>query len=180
MQQDVPKKTRRIQQVSVTNLFGIFNHTLPLKMHDHITIIHGSNGFGKTMMLKLLHALFSQSNHLFRNIPFDEFRVEFEDNTSFWVSKTSRSDEVAEEEYPIEREIVFHASERKAYTSRSRSLRKEDAPIQLSMIERLMLERSIPSLDRIGSEAWRDIITGEILSLDIRPRRWRVTALEII
>ena len=55
MQQEEKGKVKRIRQVSVTNLFGLFNHTIPLKMDDHITIIHGPNGFGKTMVLKLLN-----------------------------------------------------------------------------------------------------------------------------
>src|SRR5215472_4201339 len=90
MQQQETKKTRRIRQVSVTNLFGTFNHVIPLKMDEHVTIIHGPNGFGKTMMLKLLRTLFGQSTHLLQKIPFDEIRIDFEDNTSFWVSKTLR------------------------------------------------------------------------------------------
>ncbi len=57
MQQEKTRKIRRIRQISVTNLFGIFNHVISLKMNDRITIIHGPNGFGKTMMLKLLYAL---------------------------------------------------------------------------------------------------------------------------
>src|SRR5215472_15221445 len=104
MQQQETKKTRRIRQVSVTNLFGIFNHTIPLKMDEHVTIIHGPNGFGKTIMLKLLCALFSpvdplpQSYELLENIPFDELKVDFEDNTSFWISKSPRPYKLAEKE----------------------------------------------------------------------------------
>lgn len=74
MQQEETRKLRRIKQVSVTNLFGIFNHTLPLKMDERITIIHGPNGFSKTMMLKLLNALFSQSDHLLQTISYASIR----------------------------------------------------------------------------------------------------------
>ena len=159
MQQAETRKTRRIQQISVTNLFGIFNHTIPLKMKDRITIIHGPNGFGKTTILKLLHALFSQSNRLLQNIPFDEFRVDFEDNTSFWVSKTSRSHELTEEEHAVGQEIVFHATRKNSFSLRSKPLVKEN--IQLSLIDRW-----IPSLSRIRSDAWGNAATGEILSLE--------------
>src|SRR5437667_12688158 len=128
MQQEETKKTRRVQQVSVTNLFGIFNHVIPLKMDEHITIIHGPNGFGKTVMLKLLHALFGQSNHLLQNIPFDEFRIDFEDNTSLWVSKTPRSHDLTGEEHPLEYEIVFHATGSKPYTLPSQTLQMATCP----------------------------------------------------
>ncbi len=160
MQQEGTRKRRRIQQISVTNLFGIFNHTIPLKMNDRITIIHGPNGFGKTMILKLLHALFGQSNRLLQYIPFDEFRVDFEDNTSFWVSKTLRSNGLTEDEHSVGREIVFHATGRKPCSIRPKTI-KEGATLSLSLIDRV-----ISSLDRVGPEAWRHLPTGEILSLE--------------
>jgi len=111
MQQEEAEKVRRIQRISVTNLFGVFNHSIPLKMEDRITIIRGPNGFGKTMMLKLLNALFSTNNNILLEIPFDEFRVDFADNTSFWVSKSSVSQDLAEEEQSFKPELAFHATE---------------------------------------------------------------------
>src|SRR5580765_6818453 len=87
-QEIVTEKKKRIKQISVTNLFGVFNHTIPLYLEDRITIIHGPNGFGKTAILKLVDALFSRDNRILRTTPFDEFRIDFDDNTSFWLKKT--------------------------------------------------------------------------------------------
>lgn len=55
---------KRIKQISVKNLFGMFDHTIPLNVDERITIIHGPNGFGKTALLRLLDTLFSQNNFL--------------------------------------------------------------------------------------------------------------------
>ncbi len=41
----------RIKQISVDGLFGIFDHVIPLKMDERITVIHGLNGIGKTAIL---------------------------------------------------------------------------------------------------------------------------------
>ncbi len=161
MPQAETSETKRIRQISVTNLFGIFNHTIPLKMDERITIIHGPNGFGKTMMLKLLHTLFSQSNQLLRSIPFDEFRVDFEDKTSFRVSKSPQTHQLIGEENTIEREITFHATGRKPYPLRSKLLSKESTSLQLRLIDRL-----VPYLDRIGPDTWRNLNTSETLSLE--------------
>jgi predicted ATP-binding protein involved in virulence len=79
---------KRIKQISVKNLFGMFDHTIPLNMDERITIMHGPNGFGKTAILRLLNALFSQDDSVFHDIPFEEFRVQFDDNTDFLVNKT--------------------------------------------------------------------------------------------
>lgn len=161
MQQEETRQAKRIQQISVTGLFGMFDHTVPLQMRDRITIIHGPNGFGKTMLLKLLNALFSEFNTLLLNVPFDEFKVDFDDNTSFWVNKTSQEQALTEEMHSGDREIVFHATGRKPFSFRSKSLQTAKTPIPLSMIERFL-----PQLDRIASGAWRNISTGEILSLE--------------
>ncbi|NET60165.1 MAG: excinuclease, partial [Symploca sp. SIO2E6] len=71
----------RIQQISVSGLFGIFDHVIPLNMDERITIIHGPNGFGKTVMLKMLDGFVNSRYSVFRTIPFSQFKVEF-DNCS--------------------------------------------------------------------------------------------------
>jgi predicted ATP-binding protein involved in virulence len=79
-------KKREIKQIVVKKLFGTFDHTIPL-YEDGTTILVGPSGIGKTVILKLLNELFSKSNKILQTIPFDEFRVDFEDNTSLWVTK---------------------------------------------------------------------------------------------
>ncbi len=67
----------QIQKISVTGLFGIFDHVIPLNTEEGITIIHGPNGFGKTTILKLMYDLFSHQNDTLHKIPFHDFRVDF-------------------------------------------------------------------------------------------------------
>jgi len=61
---------RRITQINVTQLFGIFNHIIPLNNEEHITIIHGLNGFGKTTLLRMLNGIFHHRYSELRSIPF--------------------------------------------------------------------------------------------------------------
>jgi predicted ATP-binding protein involved in virulence len=70
----------RIQQISVTGLFGIFNHVIPLNMNDRITIVHGPNGFGKTAMLRLLNGFFNSDYSVFQAIPFITFNILFDND----------------------------------------------------------------------------------------------------
>ncbi len=106
---------KRIKQIAVTNLFGIFNHVIPLKMNERITIIHAPNGFGKTIILRLLSELFSEKSleELFRQsdlmlltTPFDELHVNFDDDSSLWIVKGS-SGIGARQATP---EITFHTT----------------------------------------------------------------------
>jgi energy-coupling factor transporter ATP-binding protein EcfA2 len=69
----------RIRRIQVTKLFGIFDHDIPLNLNDRITIVHGPNGYGKTVILQMIDGLFSKEWEVLRGIPFDELVVELED-----------------------------------------------------------------------------------------------------
>ena len=58
--------TMKIQQISVSGLFGIFDHVIPLNVEDRITIIHSPNGFGKTALLRMLNGFFNSRYSVFR------------------------------------------------------------------------------------------------------------------
>jgi predicted ATP-binding protein involved in virulence len=60
----------QIQQISVTDLFGIFDYVIPLNITDRITIVHGPNGFGKTAMLRLLDGFFNSQRSAIEDIKF--------------------------------------------------------------------------------------------------------------
>lgn len=77
----------RISKISVTGLFGMFDHEIPLNQESRITIVHGPNGVGKTNLLRMLDCLFNCDYELMDEIPFDEFRVYFEDGGVVAITK---------------------------------------------------------------------------------------------
>ena len=77
----------RITKVSVKKLFGIFDHEIPLNQDSRITIIHGPNGIGKTVLLSLLYGLFHYDYNLLTVTPFEQFRVEFENGEFITVRR---------------------------------------------------------------------------------------------
>ena len=78
----------RITKISVTKLFGVFNHPVSLNMEDRITIIHSPNGFGKTALLRLINGFFnSQYSEIF-NIPFAGFKMDFDDGSYLQITKS--------------------------------------------------------------------------------------------
>lgn len=160
---------KRIRQISVTNLFGMFNHVISLNMDERITIIHGPNGFGKTAILRLLNALFCQRNSILRDIPFGEFRVDFDDDISFWVAKTHLAHtEATEKENPVPQQIAFHINDhgRRNHWS-ALPLKPSIPPNRLS----LMLEHAAP-LERVGPETWVHLASGELLSIESALERY--------
>lgn len=160
---------RKIKQISVTELFGIFNHIIPLNLDEKVTIIHSPNGFGKTAILKLLNDLFSQKNRALRTTPFNEFRVDFEDGSYFRVTSNFEN---ASEDSPknkakkdFTRKITFyfreHDNGERNFSLKTLSTRTFRDTFPYSVIEHV-----IPEADRIGVNSWRMTSTGEILSVE--------------
>ncbi len=88
----------RITKVSVEKLFGIFDHEIPLNQDSRITIIHGPNGVGKTVLLNMLHGLFHYEYELLRETPFEQFHIEFE-NGEFITVRKEVEDEFDDTQY---------------------------------------------------------------------------------
>lgn len=78
----------RINKISVTKLFGVFNHPVSLNREDRITIIHSPNGFGKTALLRLINGFFNSRYSELRTIPFAEFRIDFDDGSYLLITKS--------------------------------------------------------------------------------------------
>jgi len=72
----------RVTSLSVKGLFGVFDHEIPLNSSERVTIIHGPNGFGKTVILRMIAALAEGTTSTFEHIPFTEFCVTLDDGTA--------------------------------------------------------------------------------------------------
>lgn len=149
----------RIKQISVSGLFGIFDHVIPLKMDDRITIIHGPNGFGKTVVLKMLNGLFNSRYLELRTIPFSNFRVEFDNDSSVEIVKTYNNLDKLERKNNITFNFSEPNSEKVSFTLESVKMLPDGAQIDF-------FDEMIPELRRISSNTWRYIPTGEALSLE--------------
>src|SRR5690349_9648734 len=112
---------RRIKQISVTKLFGLFDHVIPLNLQDNVTIIHGPNGMGKTILLKMIDGLSEDSLDIFYRVPFEVFRVDFEDQSHISIKRTlltgslpdhalSPDDKKRSEERRVGKEFRFRVS----------------------------------------------------------------------
>ncbi len=76
----------RITKISVTGLFGQYDHVIPLNQEDRITIIHGPNGVGKSILLRMIHGLLLANYAAFRQVRFHEFRAVFDDGRCLVVT----------------------------------------------------------------------------------------------
>ncbi|NEP58227.1 MAG: AAA family ATPase [Symploca sp. SIO2G7] len=144
----------RIKQISVSSLFGIFDHVIPLNMDERITIIHSPNGFGKTVMLKMLDGFLNSRYSVFRSIPFSKFKVDFDNQISIEVvNDYNNKDNIKFNFCKPDSEII-------SFTPKNKRNR-----IDVNFLV-LILDSIIPELDRIDDNRWRYLPTKEIFFLD--------------
>ena len=162
----------RITKISVKKLFGVFDHEIPLNQESRITIMHGPNGVGKTVLFRMLDGLFRSRFSVFREIPFERFCVEFDNGSGLSV----------EQQLPIQQMQLLDPEHPVAYISFDRM----GAQIEITHSQMdgtgirpysprysrakgrsfLDVVRSIPELERIGSNRWWDAAAGEVLTRD--------------
>ncbi len=76
----------RIKEIKVTNLFGMFDHTVELKSDRHLTIVYGINGIGKTMLFKILDNFFNANFYKLIKAPFENLKITFGNDCFFEIN----------------------------------------------------------------------------------------------
>lgn len=123
----------KIDKIAVKKLFGVFDHDIPLNTKEHITIIHGPNGFGKTILLTLVDAIFNPQYYKLHFIPFSELSIYFSDKARFCVKKKKSG-------HKITLELHKPGSKLKVYQIDTKELYEEHLPL---------IERERPELNEL-------------------------------
>lgn len=149
----------RITGVAVRKLFGIFNHDVRFNTEERITIIHGPNGFGKTILLKTIQALFSRNYYELLRIPFSEFSVSFDDGSTLRVRTRLSPPQEEKIAGQFNMELIRSDGETRAFDL---TLPKHDEvhfPIEI-------VSDTVPELQRVGPQHWIHVPTQEQLSIE--------------
>jgi predicted ATP-dependent endonuclease of OLD family len=141
----------RISKVEVKGLFGIFDHQIPMDKDEGVTIIHGPNGFGKTVMLKMIAGALKGESSIFHTIPFREFRMDLSDGTA-WVLRAEKNEP--------DSKVAAAKSLKLSIVSES----GDEIPLQLSDVQstpaiaRILdrIDRKVPSPFARTANGWRD------------------------
>jgi len=91
MTEATPTPTARIKRIEVVGLFGLYDHVIDLNLEDRVTILHGPNGVGKTVLLQMIRALLTGQIGVLAQIPFKEFSVDFTSGDTVKVSASIES-----------------------------------------------------------------------------------------
>ena len=151
-----------ITKIAVRGLFKRFNHDIAFDPDERITIMIGPNGFGKTMLLRLVDALFNRPVRALERMPFEELRVTFNNDSNLLVRRKPYGEASRKERYTlsVEYEQSTNVKLQERFTP-SNGIGEADVPFPMSAVEEF-----VPMLDRIGPEEWVNLQTDEILDLD--------------
>ena len=84
-----------LKAVKITRLFGNESFVIDFKSEDNLSILYGTNAFGKTTILKILSSLLINKSdkenianfQFLRSIPFDKVEIKFSNDSSLLVSQ---------------------------------------------------------------------------------------------
>ena len=82
----------RLQRIVVDGLFGTYNHDINLNLNDRVTLLHGPNGVGKTVILEMIRALLEERFDYFSSIPFSQFSLSFHDGSTIELQANDETD----------------------------------------------------------------------------------------
>ena len=77
----------KISKIGVYGLFDRFDHNLVFNPEERITIMVSPNGFGKTMILRIVNALFNLPARTLTPMPFKDVHVSFDDSSTLKVTR---------------------------------------------------------------------------------------------
>ncbi|WP_447922039.1 AAA family ATPase [Achromobacter aegrifaciens] len=80
----------RVKRVEISKLYGLYDHSIDLDLNERVAIIHGPNGVGKTMLLKLVAALFSGRIIELARANFSALHITLNDGSILGITREER------------------------------------------------------------------------------------------
>lgn len=79
---------RRLERIEVDGLFNVYDHRIDLKLNERVTLLHGPNGSGKTVILRMIDSLLNARLSYFERIPFSRLAIGFHDGSAVALHKS--------------------------------------------------------------------------------------------
>ena len=143
-----------ISSLRVHRLFGRFDHEIYFPESNDISIITAPNGYGKTVLLRILDSIFNRKLGFLGKLDFAEIEIQFSSNKSIFISQIN-----SDEDQNSSKAIVFRS---KGFGSGSK---RYTLTRNLSSSDYRYFERHLP-LEQMGPDRWFDYTTERTLSTD--------------
>lgn len=155
-----------IQQLSVKKLFDRFDYTLKFSSDRKITILTAPNGFGKTVILRIIHNFTGGNFRFFSNLVFEEIELRFLGSDGIRITKHGNKNTVEENDASPMPDLIFELIREtpEEFEPYSYSLKK-------SQLLYSYLESRLP-VQRLEFDKWLDSRTDAVLTTDDVLRRY--------
>lgn len=145
----------RVAKIQVTGLFGLYDHEINLKQDERVTILHGPNGVGKSVLLRLVAAYFGGRYQEFIHTPFVTFAISLTDGSRVQITVNEDTAATANSRKSIQIDITG----------------TQPAPLSFALPvvtagDRLatQIERSSPFLQKLGESLFFDSRSAQRLT----------------
>lgn len=155
----------RLLSVHVEGLFGTLDHTVNLQQDQHLTILHGPNGVGKTTLLRIIDGVFRRQFGQVRQLPFSRAAFSFLDGGSLQVTRWEIDREGRN--FP-ELEFIGKSADGVLHTHTAAR-----RPVHSSDVPPSALTDFIPLVERVGARQWLDLPSGDLLDFEDVLDRYR-------
>lgn len=140
-----PAAAVRVKSIHVRGLFGMYDHDVVLNESERMTVVHGPNGVGKTVLFKLVQDLLAGPGVDLLKYPFHECRIEFTNSATLTARREGKDSTV---------QVSSHLGQTPS-----------DVSINAKSFDKLAhrLGRRLP-IREIGPDLWIDLETDEKLN----------------
>lgn len=91
MSKTTGEDTEQLSLLKVDGLFGRFDHSIKFNPSSDLTIITAPNGYGKTMLIRILDAFFSRRLGFFLKLDFQKTTISFVSGKRIEIFKELRT-----------------------------------------------------------------------------------------
>lgn len=170
MSKTTREATEQLSLLQVDGLFGRFNHSIKFNPSSDLTIITAPNGYGKTMLIRILDAFFNRRLGLFLKLDFQTTTISFasgkrieifkEIPTLFADVEESADGENMEDDVEISdgKDAVYIKTIGFSHDGEQHRIRPSASPRIMNY-----MNRTFP-VDKVGPNRWLDFETGKYVT----------------
>jgi predicted ATP-binding protein involved in virulence len=148
----------RVNKILVVKLFGIYTHEVPLRIQDRVTIIHGPNGVGKTVLFRLVAAMLSGNVLALLKVPFETFEVTLSNGSILGFTRTESPTGQKKE-----KDAVLGTCYLKVDGKEVHQFQPKASQVDIRRLA-FRIEREMPWISRIDEDRFIDRRTDEVFT----------------